>query len=88
MSKTFIMHGTQYFERPIELTINAPDEAQAEIRADEMTKGSGRRMSMESSSISIDFFEIVGEEVLDTPSEKRVNQKLKERLDKITGMTT
>ena len=32
------MHGTQYFERPIELTINAPDEAQAEIRADEITK--------------------------------------------------
>jgi hypothetical protein len=26
--------------------------------------------------------------VLDTPSEKRVNQKLKERLDKITGMIT
>jgi hypothetical protein len=53
-----------------------------------MTKGSGRRMSMESSSISIDFFEIVGEEVLDTPYEKRVNQKLKERLDKITGIIT
>jgi hypothetical protein len=26
--------------------------------------------------------------VLNTPSERRVNQKLKERLDKITGMTT
>jgi hypothetical protein len=26
--------------------------------------------------------------VLDTPSEKRVNQKLKERLDKLTGMIT
>ncbi|SVB99594.1 uncharacterized protein METZ01_LOCUS252448, partial [marine metagenome] len=32
------VHGTQYFERPKQLTINAPNEQLAEIRANEMTK--------------------------------------------------
>ena len=39
MSKTYIVHGTQYFEKEVQLQINAPNMEQAEIRAGEITKG-------------------------------------------------
>jgi hypothetical protein len=87
MSKTYIVHGTQYFERPIQLTINAPNKQLAEIRTNEMTKGSGIRMRMDSSSFSTDFMECINEEqmVSDTPV---LDAKLKKRLDELTGMKT
>ena len=39
MSKTYIVHGTQNFEKAVQLQINAPNMEQAEIRASEITKG-------------------------------------------------
>ena len=48
MSKTYIVHGTQYFQREVQLQINAPNMQQAEIRADEITKGRGTRTGMSS----------------------------------------
>jgi hypothetical protein len=87
MSKTYIVHGTQYFERPIQLTINAPTENLAEIRADEMTKGSGMRMSMNNSTFSTDFIECIDEEQI-IPDNPALEEKLRKRLDELTGMTT
>tara|TARA_R100000656_G_C3923569_1_gene123356 strand:+ start:525 stop:788 length:264 start_codon:yes stop_codon:yes gene_type:complete len=87
MSKTYIVHGTQYFERPKQLTINAPNEQLAEIRANEMTKGSSIRMSMKSSSFSTDFIECIDEEQI-VPDNPVLEAKLKKRLDELTNMET
>ena len=44
MAKKYIIHGTQYFSKDVQLTVNAPNEQEAEIRAEEITKGAGTRM--------------------------------------------
>ena len=63
MSKTYIVHGTQYFEKAVQLQINAPNMQQAEIRASEITKGKGTQSEMDHSSFSMDFMEQVNKKV-------------------------
>ena len=88
MAKKYIVHGTQYFEKNVQLQINAPNEQQAEIRAEEITKGSGTRAGMGSSSFSIDFMECVSEEDIVTYFDPALEEKLRKRLDEFTNMET
>ena len=87
MSKTYIVHGTQYFQREVQLQINAPNMQQAEIRADEITKGRGTRTGM-SSTFSMDFMEEVDKENIVSYTDPILEEKLRKRSDKITGMET
>tara|TARA_B100000745_G_C20127707_1_gene386315 strand:- start:712 stop:975 length:264 start_codon:yes stop_codon:yes gene_type:complete len=87
MSKTYIVHGTQYFQREVQLQINAPNMQQAEIRADEITKGRGTRTGM-SSTFSMDFMEEVDKENIVSYTDPILEEKLRKRLDEITGMET
>jgi hypothetical protein len=87
MSKTYIVHGTQYFQREVQLQINAPNMQQAEIRADEITKGRGTRTGM-SSTFSMDFMEEVDKENIVSYTDPILEEKLRKRLDEITGMKT
>ena len=87
MSKTYIVHGTQYFQREVQLQINAPNMQQAEIRADEITKGRGTRTGM-SSTVSMDFMEEVDKENIVSYTDPILEEKLRKRLDEITGMET
>ena len=87
MSKTYIVHGTQYFQREVQLQINAPNMQQAEIRAEEITKGRGTRTGM-SSSFSMDFMEEVDKENIVSYTDPILEEKLRKRLDEITGMET
>ena len=59
MAKKYIIHGTQYFSKDVQLTVNAPNEQEAEIRAEEITKGAGTRMRATSTSFALDFVEYV-----------------------------
>ena len=88
MSKTYIVHGTQYFQREVQLQINSPNMQQAEIRADEITKGRGTRTSMDSSSFSMDFMEQVDKENIVAYTDPVLEEKLRKRLDEFTGMET
>ena len=87
MAKTYIVHGTQYFQREVQLQINAPNMQQAEIRADEITKGRGTRTGM-SSTFSMDFMEEVDKENIVSYTDPILEEKLRKRLDEITGMET
>ena len=88
MSKTYIVHGTQYFQREVQLQINAPNMQQAEIRAEEITKGRGTRTGMDNSSFSMDFMEEVDKENIVSYTDPILEEKLRKRLDEITGMET
>ena len=87
MAKTYIVHGTQYFQKDVQLQINAPNMQQAEIRADEITKGRGTRTGM-SSTFSMDFMEEVDKENIVSYTDPILEEKLRKRLDEITGMET
>ena len=88
MANTYIVHGTQYFQKDVQLQINAPNMQQAEIRADEITKGRGTRTGMDSSSFSMDFMEQVDKENIVAYTDPVLEAKLKKRLDEFTGMET
>ena len=88
MAKTYIVHGTQYFQKDVQLQINAPNMQQAEIRANEITKGRGTRNGMGSSSFSMDFMEEVDKENIVAYTDPVLEAKLKKRLDEFTGMET
>ena len=87
MANTYIVHGTQYFQKDVQLQINAPNMQQAEIRADEITKGRGTRTGM-SSTFSMDFMEEVDKENIVSYTDPILEEKLRKRLDEITGMKT
>ena len=87
MAKTYIVHGTQYFQKDVQLQINAPNMQQAEIRAEEITKGRGTRTGM-SSSFSMDFMEEVDKENIVAYTDPVLEEKLRKRLDEFTGMET
>ena len=61
---------------------------QAEIRAEEITKGSGTRNGMHNSSFSMDFMEEVDKENIVAYTDPVLEAKLKKRLDEFTGMET
>ena len=88
MANTYIVHGTQYFQKDVQLQINAPNMQQAEIRADEITKGRGTRTGMDSSSFSMDFMEQVDKENVVAYTDPVLEEKLRKRLDEFTGMET
>ena len=88
MSKTYIVHGTQYFEKAGQLQINAPNMQQAEIRASEITKGKGTQSEMDHSSFSMDFMEQVNKESIVKYTDPVLEEKLKKRLDEFTNMAT
>ena len=88
MAKTYIVHGTQYFQKDVQLQINAPNMQQAEIRADEITKGRGTRDGMSGSSFSMDFMEEVDKENIVAYTDPVLEEKLRKRLDEFTGMET
>lgn len=88
MAKTYIVHGTQYFQKDVQLQINAPNMQQAEIRAEEITKGRGTRTGMHSSSFSMDFMEQVDKENIVAYTDPVLEEKLRKRLDEFTGMET
>ena len=88
MSKTYIVHGTQYFEKAVQLQINAPNMEQAEIRASEITKGKGTQSEMDHSSFSMDFMEQVNKESIVKYTDPVLEEKLKKRLDEFTNMAT
>ena len=88
MSKTYIVHGTQNFQREVQLQINAPNMQQAEIRADEITKGKGTQSEMDHSSFSMDFMEQVNKESIVKYTDPVLEEKLKKRLDEFTNMAT
>ena len=88
MANTYIVHGTQYFQKDVQLQINAPNMQQAEIRADEITKGRGTRTGMDSSSFSMDFMEQVDKENIVAYTDPVLEEKLRKRLDEFTGMET
>jgi len=88
MANTYIVHGTQYFQKDVQLQINAPNMQQAEIRADEITKGRGTRTGMDSSSFSMDFMEQVDKENIVAYTDPVLEEKLRKRLDEFTNMET
>ena len=88
MAKTYIVHGTQYFQKDVQLQINAPNMQQAEIRAEEITKGSGTRAGMNGSSFSMDFMEEVDKENIVSYTDPVLEEKLRKRLDEFTNMET
>ena len=88
MANTYIVHGTQYFQKDVQLQINAPNMQQAEIRAEEITKGRGTRTGMGSSSFSMDFMEQVDKENIVAYTDPVLEEKLKKRLDEFTNMET
>ena len=88
MAKTYIVHGTQYFQKDVQLQINAPNMQQAEIRAEEITKGSGTRTGMGNSSFSMDFMEEVDKENVVAYTDPVLEEKLRKRLDEFTNMET
>ena len=87
MANTYIVHGTQYFQKDVQLQINAPNMEQAEIRAGEITKGKGTQSGM-SSSFSMDFMEQVNKESIVKYTDPVLEEKLKKRLDEFTNMAT
>ena len=88
MSKTYIVHGTQYFQKDVQLQINAPNMEQAEIRAGEITKGRGTQAGMGSTHFSLDFMEEVNKENIVKYTDPVLEEKLKKRLDEFTNMET
>ena len=88
MANTYIVHGTQYFQKDVQLQINAPNMQQAEIRAEEITKGRGTRTGMEQSTFSMDFMEQVDKENIVAYTDPVLEEKLKKRLDEFTNMET
>tara|TARA_Y100001951_G_scaffold86796_1_gene77387 strand:+ start:205 stop:471 length:267 start_codon:yes stop_codon:yes gene_type:complete len=88
MANTYIVHGTQYFEKEVQLQINAPNMEQAEIRAYEITKGRGTRTGMGSCSFSMDFMEQVNKESIVAYTDPVLEEKLRKRLDEFTNMET
>ena len=88
MSKTYIVHGTQNFEKAVQLQINAPNMQQAEIRASEITKGKGTQSEKDHSSFSMDFMEQVNKESIVKYTDPVLEEKLKKRLDEFTNMAT
>ena len=88
MANTYIVHGTQYFEKEVQLQINAPNMEQAEIRAGEITKGRSTQSGMDHSSFSMDFMEQVNKESIVKYTDPVLEEKLKKRLDEFTNMET
>ena len=88
MANTYILHGTQYFQKDVQLQINAPNMQQAEIRAEEITKGSGTRNGMHHSSFSMDFMEEVDKENIVAYTDPVLEERLRKRLDEFTNMET
>ena len=88
MSNKYLVHGTQYFEREVQLQINAPNIAQAEIRAEEITKGRGTQAGMDRSRFSMDFMEQVNKESVVKYTDPVLEERLKKRLDEFTNMET
>ena len=62
MANKYIVHGTQFFSKDVQLTVNAPTEEEAIIRAYEITKGAETRMRASTSSFQEDWVEFVEKE--------------------------
>jgi hypothetical protein len=62
MSKKWIVHGTEYMERQVEVQVNAPTEELAIIAADNITLARARRSKNTIGSFSVDWAECIGEE--------------------------
>ena len=63
MASKYIVHGTQFFSKEVQLTVNAPNEEEAIIKAEEITKGAGTRMRASTASFAEDLVEKIGDEL-------------------------
>ena len=62
MASKYIVHGTQFFSKDVQLTVNAPNEEEAIIKAEEITKGAGTRMRASTTSFAEDLVEKICDE--------------------------
>ena len=82
MSKKWIIHGTEYYEKDIQFTVNAPTEDLAIQAAEDIVSAKARR-DKASGSFSVDWAEHVGMEFsrFDTPEDtKRIFDDLKKQI--------
>jgi hypothetical protein len=85
MSKKWIVHGTEYYEKDIEVKVNAPTEELA-IRAAEDIVSAKARRNKASGSFAVDWAELVGLENsrFDSPeATKRIFDDLKKEFDSL-----
>ena len=62
MSKKWIVYGTEFIERDVEVRVNAPTEELAIQAADDITSARARRSKNTKGYFSVDWAECVGEE--------------------------
>ena len=85
MSRKWIVYGTEYYEKNIEVKVNAPSEELA-IRAAEDIVSARARRNKANGSLSVDWAELVGLENsrFDSPeATKRIFDDLKKELSNL-----
>jgi len=62
MSKKWIVHGTEFIEREVQVRVNAPTEELAIQAADDITTARARRSKNTKGHLAVDWAECIGEE--------------------------